>query len=159
MHAGPLTRLLLNLKTQHRRYPHTLGLTAGGVDLIKPFCPPYYRSMEEAVLAYLDLKRANVFKAKLDAQYPGSWTEPERVQATIPPPSDDCVGATIAYCTYLYETYGRFPAYFGPLRTTLAHQAHHLDLAFYDRFYHPGSYTPEHADHLKTWHEDRPAPA
>ena len=124
-----------------------------GVDVIKPFCPPYYRSMEEAVLAYLESKRANVFEAQLEATYPGSWRDPQQVQTAIPHFNNDCVEATIAYCTYLYESYGRFPAYFGPLRTTLAHQTHHLDLEFYDHFYHPGAYTTDHAQHMERWHE------
>jgi hypothetical protein len=153
MHAGVVKRLLLNLTNQNRSYPHTLGLTVDGIDLIKPFCPPYYRSMEEAVLAYLEFKRANAFEADLKATYPASWKDPRQVQAGIPRFSDDCVEATIAYCTYVYDTYGRFPAYFGPLRTTLAHQAHHLDLDFYDHFYNPGAYTTDHAEHINRWHE------
>ena len=52
MNAGPLRRFILRLKGADRSYPHPLGLTLNGVDLIKPFCPPYYRSMEEAVLAF-----------------------------------------------------------------------------------------------------------
>ena len=45
--------------------------------------------------------------------------------------------ATIAYCEYVHARYGRFPANSGPFRTILAHQAHHLDPDFYDRFYLP----------------------
>src|SRR4051812_29276080 len=156
MHAGIVKRLLLNLTNQNRSYPHTLGLTVDGIDVIKPFCPPYYRSMEEAVLAYLEFKRVNAFEADLKATYPASWRDPRQVQAGIPRFSDDCVEATIAYCTYVYQTYGRFPAYFGPLRTTLAHQAHHLDLDFYDHFYNPGAYTTDHAEHMNRWHEPSP---
>lgn len=152
MRAGILKRLLLKLARQDRSYSHTLGLTVGGIDVIRPFCPPYYRSMEEAVLAYLEFKRTNVSEAQLDAAYAGSWKDPVQVQGAIPGFSTACVEATIAYCTYLYETYGRFPAYFGPIRTSLAHQAHHLDLDFYDEFYHPGAYTGEHADHMDRWH-------
>jgi len=152
MRARRLKRLLLKLTGKDRSYPHTLGLTVDGVDVIKPFCPPYYRSMEEAVLAYVEFKRANVSEARLSAAYAGSWKDPLAVQQTIPGFSTECVEATIAYCTYLFETYGRFPAYFGPMRTSLAHQAHHLDLDFYDEFYRPGAYTDEHAKHMDIWH-------
>jgi hypothetical protein len=41
---------------------------------------------------------------------------------------------------------------FGPLRTTLAHQAHHLDLDFYDKFYRPGAYTETQKNHHHRWH-------
>jgi len=152
LHAGPLRRALLRLLGRDRRNPYPLGLSADGVDLLTPYCPPYYRSMEAAVLAFLDFKRAQVAEARLDPAFAGSWKDPAAVQAAIPAFSDACIGATIAYCTYLYETYGRFPAYFGPMRTTLGHQAHHLDLEFYDRHYHPGAYSATQAEHLERWH-------
>jgi hypothetical protein len=38
------------------------------------------------------------------------------------------------------------------MRTTLGHQAHHLDLEFYDTFYHPGAYTASQAEHMNHWH-------
>jgi hypothetical protein len=155
MNAGPLRRFILRLKGADRSYPHPLGLTLNGVDLIKPFCPPYYRSMEEAVLAFLKHKQTSVTGAALREHFPGSWKDPAAVQASIPKFSDECIAATIAYCTYVYETYGKFPAYFGPLRTTLAHQAHHLDLDFYDKFYHPGAYTETQKSHHHRWHGAR----
>jgi hypothetical protein len=152
LRASPPRRLLLRLLKQDRAYPFSLGLTVDGADLIKPFCPPYYRTMEEAVLAYVAFKRTHVNEAPLDPSYPASWRDPEAVQSRIPSFSDECLAATIAYCTYIHETYGRFPAYFGPLRTTLAHQAHHLDLGFYDTFYQPGAYTDTQARHMEHWH-------
>ena len=48
--------------------------------------------------------------------------------------------------------YGQFPANFGPTRTLMAFQAHHIDTAFYDRFYRPGAYTEAHAEHFARWH-------
>ena len=108
--------------------------------------------MEEAVRAFLDFKKNNFSKAPLTKDGLGPWKDPESIQASIPGFSNECIDATIAYCSYIYKTYGRFPAYFGPLRTTLAHQAHHLDLEFYDRFYRPGPYTETHAHHMEQWH-------
>ncbi len=152
LRAGFFRRLLLRLVNQDKAIPYPLGLTIDGVDLVKPFCPPYYRSMEDAVLAWLELKEENIFQAPLEPVYPASWKDPKGVQAKIPKVSDECIEATIAYCTYIYETYGRFPAYFGPIRTTLAHQAHHLELEFYDKFYQPGAYTETQAHHIERWH-------
>jgi hypothetical protein len=59
------------------------------------------------------------------------------VLAGIPRYSDKAIAATIAYCEYVYQRYGRFPAASGPFRTVLAYQAHHLDLDFYEKFYRP----------------------
>jgi hypothetical protein len=64
------------------------------------------------------------------------------VQAGIPRYSDRAIAATIAYCEYIYRRYGRFPANSGPFRTVLAYQAHHLDGAFYDRFYRDDALDP-----------------
>jgi aminoglycoside phosphotransferase (APT) family kinase protein len=36
--------------------PTAVGLERNGDVLIKPFSPPYYRNMEEAVLAFVDYK-------------------------------------------------------------------------------------------------------
>ncbi len=34
----------------------------------------------------------------------------------------------------------------------MAFQAHHIDTAFYDRFYKEGAYTAAHAHHFERWH-------
>lgn len=150
--TGFFASLFLNMFGAKWPQPHPLGLTVNGKDLIKPFCPPFYRSMEEAVLAFIDLKRKNLHDASLRPSFSATWKNSNKIQASIPEFSDACIAATIAYCTYLYETYGRFPANFGPLRSTLAHQAHHLDLDFYDKFYQAGAYTQTQAEHLAQWH-------
>jgi hypothetical protein len=152
MNAGWFKRLLLKLLGRDRSIPYPLGLTLGEAELVKPFCPPYYPSMAAAVRAFLEFKEKHWFHAPLGESYPGTWKDPDQVQGKIARFSEECIGATIAYCEYIYQKYGRFPAYFGPLRTTLAHQAHHLDIYFYDRFYHPGAYTSTHAEHMGLWH-------
>jgi hypothetical protein len=76
-----------------------------------------------------------------------AWREPAKVQAGIPPHSDRTIAATIAYCDYVYRRYGRFPAGCGPFRTVLAHQAHHLDTGFYDRFYGSEAMTAAQREH------------
>ena len=52
-----------------------------------------------------------------------------------------------SYCEYVYERYGRFPANSGPFRTVLAHQVHHLDPDFYERFYRPETLTEPQRHH------------
>ena len=75
------------------------------------------------------------------------WRDPASVQQGIPNYSDRTIAATIAYCEYVYRRYGRFPATSGPFRTILAHQAHHLDLDFYDRFYRPEALSETQREH------------
>jgi hypothetical protein len=54
------------------------------------------------------------------------------------------------------DHYGQFPANFGPIKTLMAFQSHHIDTAFYDRFFQPGAYTTAHAEHFARWHPDAP---
>jgi hypothetical protein len=93
--------------------------------------------MEEAVLAFVDYKYRAGAGTFRDGGATSGWQDGAKVQAGIPAYSDETIAATIACCDYIYKRYGRFPAMSGPFRTVLAHQAHHLDLNFYERFYRP----------------------
>ena len=140
--------MVLNLVGQNIQTPIPLGLEHDGEVLLKPYCPPYYKSMGEAVLAFIDDKFARI----KEGAAAGNWKDPQAIVASIPQFSDECIAATIAYCEYIYNRYGRFPAYNGAFRMTLAHQAHHLDLEFYDQFYKRGAYTQTQARHMEQWH-------
>jgi hypothetical protein len=132
--AGPVVRLLLRAMRRDIPVPTPVGLERAGEALLRPFCPPYYRSMEEAVLAFLDYKYAPA-RGTLRDPAATPWRDGAAVQAGIARPSDQAVAATIAYCSYAYERYGRFPPGNGPFRTVLAYQAHRLDPAFYAAHY------------------------
>lgn len=115
--------------------PTPVGLEHQGQTVLKSFCPPYYANMEEAVHAFLDEKYAAGRGTFRDGGAATGWKDPVTIQKQIPRYSDQAIEATIACCQYIYDTYGRFPAMTGPFRTVLAYQAHHLDPAFYKRFY------------------------
>ena len=133
--AGPLKTWLLNLFRKNQPIPTAVGLERNGEVLLKPFCPPYYRSMREAVLAFVDYKYGAGRGTLRDGGAASAWRDGSKVQAGIPQYSDRAIEATIAYCDYVYRRYGRFPANSGPFRTLLAYQAHHLDRDFYETFY------------------------
>lgn len=154
MGGGFLKTLLLNLLDRNTTFYYGLGLDFQGETLIKPYSPPYYKSMEEAVLDFIDFKMSqeNGWLKDSSAAHPWQEKKGKQIKNSIPPYSDECIAATIALCEYVYNRYGRFPAYFGPMRMTLAHQAHHLDLSFYDQFYRQGAYTETQENHMKIWH-------
>ena len=129
-----LLRLGTRLLGRDLRIPTPVGLERDGDVLIRPFCPPYYPSMRDAVLAFVEAKygERGTFRA---GDSTGAWKNPADVRAGIPAYSDSTIEATIAYCTYVHDRYGRFPATSGPFRTALAYQAGRLDLDFYERFY------------------------
>jgi hypothetical protein len=147
--ANRLISTTLRLLGRDRRVPYPLGLERDGEVLLKPYCPPYYPSMEVAVQDFVRRKfgAQGVFRG--GARTSG-WQDPDAKTAEIPAPSDAAIAATVAYCEYIYDRYGRFPAYSAPFRTVLGHQATHVDEEFYDRFYRPEALSEtqrRHADH------------
>jgi hypothetical protein len=132
--------------------PTAVGLERDGQVLIKPFCPPYYPDMETAVRAFIDYKYADGRGTFRDGGAATAWRDGRAVQSRIPTYSDEAIAATIAYCTYVYERYGRFPAASGPFSSLIAFQAHHLDPDFYARHYRPEALTSAHRDHDTVWH-------
>lgn len=142
--VGPIIRALLKLFKKDGPVPTAVGLEQKGEILLKPFCPPYYRTMEEAVLAFVDYKYAEGKGTFRDGGQATGWQNGAAVQADIPGYSDQAIAATIAYCEYVYQRYGRFPASSGPFRTALAYQAHRLDVDFYDKFYRPEALNVTH---------------
>jgi hypothetical protein len=122
--AGLFSSLMMRLFNRNPSIPYPVGLERNGEVLLKPFCPPYYSSMAEAVRA--------VVKIKSDAHKNFHSARP-----SSPPVGETAIQATIAYCEYLWRRYGRFPVYMPPYRTVLGFQSCHLDADFYDKFYQP----------------------
>jgi len=148
MEQVPLSKLMgVPAAPADTSIPVAVGLERAGEALIKPFCPPYYKDMEEAVLAFVDYKFAQGKGTFRDGGAATGWRDGATVQAGIPRYKDRTIAATIAYCDYVYRRYGRFPGTTGPFRTLLAYQAHHLDMDFYDRFYRTEVLTAEHRQH------------
>jgi hypothetical protein len=143
--AGPLRKTLIRVLGKELTVPTAVGFERNGEALIKPYCPPYYRNMEEAVLAFIDYKYSQGWGTLRDGGSSTGWKDGAGVQAGIPTYSDAAIAATIAYCEYVHNRYGRFPANSGPFRTVLAHQAHRLDEDFYERFYKPEACPPRRA--------------
>jgi hypothetical protein len=116
--------------------PYAIGLEREGEVLLRPFCPPYYASMSEAVRAVAALKfgTGGIFRGHAAGT---AWTSPGVVTESVPPVSERAIEATIAYCDYLWRRYGRFPVYLTPFRTVLGFQACHVDVEFYEKFYRP----------------------
>lgn len=136
--AGPLVSLGMKLLGHDPQVPYPVGLERSGEILLKPFCPPHYPSMTEAVRAVVELKfgKGGLFRSEGAG---GAWRQPREVTGQVPPISDAAVAATTAYCEYLWSRYGRFPVHLPPYRTVLSFQACHLDGEFYERFYRPES--------------------
>jgi len=150
--ASRLISTALRLLRRDRPVPYPLGLERGGTVLLKPYCPPYYPSMEAAVRAFVESKFGprGVFRGGANLS---GWQDPQRAAAEIPAPSEPAIEATVAYCEYVHDRYDRFPAYGAPFRTVLGYQATHVDVDFYNRFYRPEALTDTQRWHQARWHD------
>ncbi len=124
---------------------HSVGLDG----VFQAYCPPYFATMDDAVDAVLGpLARDAAIPAR-PVPYRQSITEHRAGAVAI---SAEGVACTKAICTYILDTYGRFPATVDAMHLMWLMQAHHLDTDFYDRFFEPGALGARHADHMATWH-------
>ena len=136
--AGWLPSLMMKLLRQNPAIPYPVGLESDGEILLKPFCPPYFPSMADAVRAVVEIKfgTTGIFREEGRGS---AWTDQRKTTGQIEPPSEKTIAAVIAHCEYLWRRYGRFPVHMPPYRTVLGFQACHVDAEFYDKFYKPGA--------------------
>jgi hypothetical protein len=132
--ASPLVATLARWLGKDPVLEYPVGLERDNQILLKPFCPPYCKSMEDAVAAFLQAKFGE------DGSYRGgiqqsAWRNSASSSVNIPAPSPSAVEATVVYCDYVFRRYGRFPAYTAPFRTVIGFQVCRVDVDFYDRFY------------------------
>jgi hypothetical protein len=150
--ARPL-RLAMRLKGDDVPMGYPLGLDGESGPLLHAYCPPYFPTMADAVRA--------VVAAKLGAngvlrRGSAAWRAGAAAGAAIPPISERAIEATIAYCEYVWQRYGRFPATYPAFHVLMGFQAHHVDCDFYDRHFAPGALSQRHRQHIETWHGDGP---
>ena len=134
--AGWLPSLAMKFLKRNPNIPYPVGLERDGEVLLKPFCPPYFKSMADAVRAVVEMKfgAQGIYRSE---GHGSAWARQGDVVQQVQPVSEATIQAAIAYCEYLWNRYGRFPVYMPPYRTVLGFQACHLDAEFYERFYKP----------------------
>jgi len=86
----------------------------------------------------------------------GGPFKPEITRAIVNRPelkvSDWAREAAIAYVDYCVERYGQCPVYHNPMQCNLSVVVHHVDEAFYERFYSASTSTPQIRNHYTNWH-------
>jgi hypothetical protein len=127
--------------------PTTVPVGRDGV--FQAYSPPYYRDMDEAIDAFFEHKNEAWKPEK-----PFPYTEPDKHLMKAPKPTERTIQIVKDVANYIYDTYGRFPAFVDPMYMRLVFQAMHLDLEFYDKYYPSGSYSDMHINHFKLFHPD-----
>jgi hypothetical protein len=150
--AGFIPRLVMRLLGRDVQVKFPLGMERDGNALLQPYCPPYFSTMRRAVEAVLDLKfgERGIFRTGSENS---AWREPANIASKIPKISEAAVEATVAYCEYVYQRYGRFPAHLAPYRTVLGYQACHIDVDFYEQFYSEEALSRTQHEHFDHWHD------
>jgi hypothetical protein len=124
-----------------------LGNPVGLDGMFEASCPPYHADMDAAVDAFVAASRGGVAAKAV----PHRMSDAEHRAGTVGI-SEEGLACTKAICTYIYETYGRFPGTTDALHLMWVMQVHHIDTDYYDKFFGSGAYGPAHATHMATWH-------
>ena len=127
--------------------PATVPVGRDGI--FEAYSPPYYKDMNEAFDTFFEHK-AEAWKS--DKPFP--YTEPEKHLMKAPKPTETTKEIVKDVLNYIYDTYGRFPAFVDPMYMRLVFQAMHIDVGFYDKYYPKGSYSDMHLNHFKMFHPD-----
>ncbi|MGA2926570.1 MAG: hypothetical protein ABSG43_11340 [Solirubrobacteraceae bacterium] len=146
---------------QFARVPDDAPLGAGELvpvglpGLFEGALPPFHASMADAVDAVLEPRWGPSGRFSAPDRHRLPWRDAQAI-AGVPRPAPEAIEATKLLCTYIWQTYGRFPATIDPFLMTVWYQAQHLDVGFYDTHY-PREALPDHVrNHMHTWHGDRP---
>src|SRR5574341_551143 len=115
------------------------------------YCPPFYSDMDAAVQAIFDAKWGNAGIYKEEGG-PVGLKDRQSLDKLVNKTPDWALDATKALCSYIWDTYGRFPATIDPMMMNIWFQAHHLETEFYDKFYNPGAYHESIKQHMGVWH-------
>jgi len=127
--------------------PATIPVGRDGV--FQAYCPPYYKNMDEAIDAFHEHK-SEAWKP----EKPFPYTEPDKHLMRAPKPTDTTIQIVKDVANYIFDTYGRFPAFVDPMYMRLVFQAMNIDVEFYDKFYPKGSYSERHLDNFLDHHPE-----
>ncbi len=125
--------------------PTTVPVGRDGV--FQAYCPPYYKNMDEAIDAFHHHKEA---AWKPDKPFP--YAEPDKHLMRAPKPTETTIQIVKDVANYIYDTYGRFPAFVDPMYMRLVFQAMNIDVEFYDKYYPKGSYSEMHLQKFLSAH-------
>jgi hypothetical protein len=129
-------------------FPVPVGIDGG----FESFRPPYFKDMNAAVDAVVDKKFGpdGIFNAFSKNSVP--YRNRTEYLREVPRTPEQTIQVCKETCSYIWDTYGTFPATIPPMVLYLYAQAQHLELEFYDKFYDGPAYLDSHKGHIANWH-------
>ena len=151
MGGTPMTRGLgFRFTTDKQGMPNPVGLD--GVKELEGMCPPYYKSMGDAVQVVHDSKYGN--GAIFSADNPVSpFLDQKAFAEGMGKVPDEVVECIKDLCNYAYERHGRFPTAYDTLSIPVYVGVHHVDLDFYAKFYKDSLISYSVRNHMTNWHQ------
>jgi hypothetical protein len=131
-----------------------LNLNPAGLDgIFESYQPPYYKTMDDAVDAFVEKKfgSGGVFASDRSGIIP--FKDWDKVQPGYQVPSEEAIQITKDYCNYIFDTFGRFPATFDTIIMPEWIQVYHLEQEFYDKYGLDKLVNETHRRHMELWHK------
>jgi hypothetical protein len=120
--------------------------------VMEAFCPPYVKDMDEAVDRVVAIKHGEGGLLAPDSKHPNPFKDWASYRKNVRQFNPETVAATRAYCRYVFETYGRFPAFFDTMQTPVSSTVHHVDIEYYDSLYPKEVLSEAIRSHMVDWH-------
>ena len=134
--------------------PATQPNPVGADGILEGLCPPYVKSMNEAVDRVVEEKFGSqgVYQAKglFSRPYRSEKSAEEFMRVALPH-SKEAIQYAKDICNYVYDTYGRFPAHVNAFHAPgVWLQVHHVEMEYYEKFFDPSLYRSQSA-HDTIW--------
>lgn len=128
-----------------------------GIDgVLQGLCPPYVSSMNDAVDQLLSEKYASTGVYGDVGVFKRPYLSQDLAQQYLQNAShysDQAVAYAKEICSYIFDTYGRFPAHCDAFHVPgVWLQFSHLELEYYEKFYSPSQFTRQ-SQHAAMWNE------
>ena len=131
-----------------------LNLNPAGLDgIFESYQPPYYKTMDDAVDAFIEKKFGSGGTFARDCRGKTPFKDWNKVQPGYQVPSKEVIQITKDYCNYIFDTFGRFPATFDTIIMPEWIQVHHLEEDFYDKYGLDKLVNETHRRHMELWHK------
>jgi len=128
-----------------------------GIDrVLEGLCPPYVKTMSEAVDRVLEEKYAAAGAYGDKEIFSRPYNQKQNAEAFLQQASHyppEAIEYTKDICTYIHEKYGRFPAHVDAFHLPgVWLQVSHLEMEYYDKYFDTQQYARQ-AEHATTWEE------
>lgn len=142
-------------KWRHDPPPPTTQPNPVGIDgVLEGLCPPYVKSMNDAVDEVCEEKYGSMGTygdKDVFARSYASKSSAEEFLRIAAPFSKEAIKYTKEICTYIYETYGRFPAHVDAFHLPgIWVQFSHLELDYYEKYFSADLFSRQ-ARHYSMW--------